>query len=1083
MLGSFFSSLRSRIMVLVLVAVVPAFVLVFLAGIEHRRLAAERAREEAMRVARLAASQEEQLLDNVRQLFAVLARLRPVHEDDPKSCSALLADFLAVSPFLSNISGVKPTGDVFCSAVPLTRPINVADRDYYRRAVQTDRFIVGEYAIPRLTGQASLFVAQSVPDGAGGIQLVLTAGLAVSWLNALAAQISMPPESSISITDGSGIILARHPGPDQWVGKSISHVPAFQVLRARLEEQTAESLAEDGVARLFALKPLRVAGAAGTGFVSVGIPKAVAFAEADRELRRSLGWLGLAGAITFALAWVTADLMILHQGRRLIEATRRLASGDLSARSGPPYRRGEVGDVARAFDEMAATLQASEAEARRLYAETVRSEARFRDMAEVSGAGIFIRQNERFVYANPAALLISGYSRDELYQLDFWKIAHPDFQDRIRSLRAARERGEAAAPRYELKIVTKSGEERWLDVSVAMTQFEGEPAAMGTVFDITDRKGAEEEQRRYAARLGILHSIDRAILAALAPEATAKAALESLRLVVPTRSAAVALFDLEAGRARWLAVEGAEAASLGPAQDLAREMVGRLDELRAGRVQPIEATALRHHEPARRVLAAGIPSDAVVPMVVEGHLIGSLNIGAAAGVRFTEEHLDIAREVAAALALAIRQARLFEASERRRQEAEELARIARGLTAQQDVSALAQWIIDNVRDLFGARAASIRMLQPDGSLVGLAFAGHDPTIFAAGHAIPAGLGRTAQLIAEGRTMMIPDVLAAMGPDFPDDLRWRLEATGQRALLVVPLRVEGRVIGAFSISDTTVRTFSASEVTLAETLADQTALALERARLYAEVTRHAAELEERVAERTAQLGEANSELEAFAYSVAHDLRAPLRAMQGFSQALIEDYGDRLDAAGRDYAERISGAASDMDLLIHDLLAYSRLSREELKIEPVGLEPAVTEAQAQIGATLRERGGRISVEAPLPEVMGHRGTLVQVTANLLGNAIKFVAPDVEPSVRVWTEPREGCIRLWVKDNGIGIAPEHQERIFRVFERLHGRETYPGTGIGLAIVHRGVERMGGRVGVESAPGRGSRFWVELPTPEAQT
>jgi signal transduction histidine kinase len=286
-----------------------------------------------------------------------------------------------------------------------------------------------------------------------------------------------------------------------------------------------------------------------------------------------------------------------------------------------------------------------------------------------------------------------------------------------------------------------------------------------------------------------------------------------------------------------------------------------------------------------------------------------------------------------------------------------------------------------------------------------------------------------------------------------------------------------VVGALSISDTVVRRFSASEVTLAETLADQTALALERARLYDEVTQHAAELEERVAQRTVQLEEANAELEAFAYSVAHDLRAPLRAMHGFGEALMDDYGERLDDVGRDYAARICTAAADLDVLIHDLLEYSRLGRDELAVEQVDLESAVSEARAQMETALDERGGRLTVTGPLPEVIGHRTTLVQMIANLLANAVKFVAPGIEPRVRIWAEPRDTCVRLWVEDNGIGIASEHQHRIFRVFERLHGREAYAGTGVGLAVVHRGAQRMGGRVGVESAPGEGSRFWVELP------
>lgn len=237
------------------------------------------------------------------------------------------------------------------------------------------------------------------------------------------------------------------------------------------------------------------------------------------------------------------------------------------------------------------------------------------------------------------------------------------------------------------------------------------------------------------------------------------------------------------------------------------------------------------------------------------------------------------------------------------------------------------------------------------------------------------------------------------------------------------------------------------------------------------------LERRVEERTAQLQEVNQEMEAFTYSVSHDLRAPLRTMQGFAQALLEDYSDRLDEIGQDYTQYIIEGALQMDTLISDLLAYSRLSRTQINFQPVDLTYVVQEALRQLSAQ-QQQHAEVTVDAPLPQVIAHRLTLVQVVTNLLSNAIKFVKPDVQPKVRIYAQEQQNWIRLSIVDNGIGIAPEHQERIFRVFERLHGVEIYPGTGIGLAIVRKGLERMGGRVGVESQPGQGSRFWIELPT-----
>jgi signal transduction histidine kinase len=230
-------------------------------------------------------------------------------------------------------------------------------------------------------------------------------------------------------------------------------------------------------------------------------------------------------------------------------------------------------------------------------------------------------------------------------------------------------------------------------------------------------------------------------------------------------------------------------------------------------------------------------------------------------------------------------------------------------------------------------------------------------------------------------------------------------------------------------------------------------------------------------RTAELQERNEELETFAYSISHDLRSPLRAMEGFSQALLEDYADRLDQTGRQHAERVVNAARTMDRLIDDLLAYSRLTRSDLHLRPLDLHQSVRTALEQLEAEVKSRQARIEIEEPLPAVVGHAPTLAQVLANLLANGIKFVPPGRTPEVRVRAEARDGRVRLWIEDNGIGVAPEHHERIFRVFERLHRTTEYPGTGIGLAIVRKAMERMGGSSGLESEPGRGSRFWIELP------
>jgi two-component system, sensor histidine kinase and response regulator len=244
-----------------------------------------------------------------------------------------------------------------------------------------------------------------------------------------------------------------------------------------------------------------------------------------------------------------------------------------------------------------------------------------------------------------------------------------------------------------------------------------------------------------------------------------------------------------------------------------------------------------------------------------------------------------------------------------------------------------------------------------------------------------------------------------------------------------------------------------------------------------------QLNEELEHRVAALTEVNRELEAFNYSIAHDFRAPLRSMSGFAQALVEEEADKMSPLGLDYARRIVRSAKYMDNLLLDMLTYSRLVRSEMPPVALRLEDTVQELLSILDHEIRERGIAVEISSPLGCVFAHPPTLKQILANLVGNSLKFASPERAPKVRIFTTREHAFVRLWVEDNGIGIAPQFHEKIFGLFQRLHDAQAYPGTGIGLALVRKGAERMGGRAGVESHLGEGSRFWVELPLAEDPT
>ena len=245
---------------------------------------------------------------------------------------------------------------------------------------------------------------------------------------------------------------------------------------------------------------------------------------------------------------------------------------------------------------------------------------------------------------------------------------------------------------------------------------------------------------------------------------------------------------------------------------------------------------------------------------------------------------------------------------------------------------------------------------------------------------------------------------------------------------------------------------------------------------AQLSRHAEDLELRVAERTARLSDTVHSLENLLYHIAHNFRAPLRAIEGYSTVLLDEYGPVLDLKGRSYATRLSAAANRMDNLVLDLLEYGRLTHVDLALTNLDLCKAVEAALGEIAIQCRRLQAQVQVTGPFPDVRANARVLDQVLFNLLDNALKFVVPGTKPHLQVWAETRGANVRLYVQDNGIGIDPEHHQRIFRAFERLHSTQAYEGTGIGLAIVQEGMQRMQGSAGVRSHLGEGSRFWVEF-------
>jgi signal transduction histidine kinase len=351
--------LRTRLLILVLLAVVPMLALVLHSYAQQVQTATVHAQANALGLAQVAAKDQERLIEGARQLLVVLAQLPSVRNQDKAECGSFLADLLKEYPLYENIGAADLDGDIFCSAVPSPTTINMSDRSVFQLAVQTRDFVVGDYLVARITGRPALATAYPVLDEAGEVRGIVFAGIDLGWLDGFVADAQLPAGSSLTVIDSEGIVLTRYPDAELWRGTSLSD-SVMDRLRTHWE-LINEGGGMDGIRRLYGTTRLSSL-PSGDVFVGVGIPIAVVYADAQELLIRNLAALGVASLLVLGAVWGGTRFFVLKPLNALLAAIRRFQAGDTRVRVGDKAGSGELGYVARAFDEMAAALEARGAE-------------------------------------------------------------------------------------------------------------------------------------------------------------------------------------------------------------------------------------------------------------------------------------------------------------------------------------------------------------------------------------------------------------------------------------------------------------------------------------------------------------------------------------------------------------------------------------------------------------------------------------------------------------------------------------------------------------------------------------------------
>lgn len=679
-----------------------------------------------------------------------------------------------------------------------------------------------------------------------------------------------------------------------------------------------------------------------------------------------------------------------------------------------------------------------------------------------SPAAIIIYRDDETVYVNKAAEIIAGYTNEEVRSMKFIDLFHPDCKDMVNKLAKARMGGFNEQKAYEVKLITKTGETKWADTLSNVIQYEGKPAGIVICTDITLRKKAEEALLKAKKQV----EFDRKRLETILE-------ISPAAIIVVNADSVVSYIN---NRARQL--YGIDITSLDLTDAVNIVKARRADGSKYPNGESPTGRALKGQRVNNEEVILEQPDGTVIPILASTTPITNSEGEIIAAIAIFEDISELKK------AEAILDADLHALNR--------LHNLSTLYLQDKNWDHVLKEIVDSAVDITGADFGNIQLLDPEShQLKIMAHQGFPKWWLDYWNTVSEGQGTCGTALEKGKRIIVEDV--ENNPIFNGEtLDVQLKA-GVRAVQSTPIMTRtGKPLGMFSTHYKNPHRPNQREIQLLDLLASQIADIIEN--------KNVEDHRQKILEKKQSLSEklqisnneliniqhelkktikelevSNRELEQFAYIASHDLQEPLRMVASFTQLLERKYKNELDDEARDYIYFAVDGAKRMQDLINDLLAFSRITSKTGEFKEVSLDKVVDEVLFNLEIAIEDCRAVIH-RRHLPVIYGDYGQMVQVFQNLIGNSLKYrgeETPDIQISVQ--NEPKEWIIS--VKDNGIGINQQYFNKIFQIFRRLHTKEEFDGTGIGLAITKRIIENHGGKIWVESEPGKGSIFYFTIP------